>query len=130
MNYKRIISMVFMILITSIMIYCFLGFDNEVNALGPSDLTMEMKNITIDSDIAGSPFGGFLKNVIGYIQIAGTGISIIVVTILGIKYLTASVEAKAEIKKDMMPVLIGMGLLFAGVNLVGIAANVVGLMFG
>lgn len=130
MNYKRIMSMVFMILITSIMIYCFLGFDNEVNALGPSDLTMEMKNITIDSAIAGSAFGGFLKDVIGYIQIAGTGIAIIVVTILGIKYLTASVEAKAEIKKDMMPVLIGMGLLFAGVNLVGIAANVVGLMFG
>ncbi len=130
MNYKKIMSMVLMILITSIMIYCFLGFDNEVNALSPSDLTAQMSDISINTAITNSSFGGFLKDVIGYIQIAGTGIAIIVVTILGIKYLTASVEAKAEIKKDMMPVLIGMGLLFAGVNLVGIAANVVGLMFG
>ena len=55
--------------------------------------------------------------VIGLMQIAGTGISLIVVTMLGIKYVWASVEQKAEIKKQAIPIIIGCVLLFGAVNL-------------
>lgn len=87
--------------------------------------------IGIDGSLVGGngKLGGALKTVIAVLQMAGTGIAIIVVTILGIKYMTASVEAKAEVKKEIMPVLIGMILLFGGVNFTAIVANIVDQAF-
>ena len=87
--------------------------------------------IGVDGSLVGDDgkLGGALKTVIAVLQMAGTGIAIIVVTILGIKYMTASVEAKAEVKKEIMPVLIGMILLFGGVNFTAIVANIVDKAF-
>lgn len=64
-----------------------------------------------------------LNIIIRLIQIAGTGISVIVVTILGVKYMLASSSEKADIKKMATPILIGCALLFAASNLVGIIAT-------
>ena len=44
-----------------------------------------------------------LNNVIGLIQIAGTGISVVMVTMLGIKYILASPSEKADVKKQIAP---------------------------
>ena len=65
-----------------------------------------------------------INAVIYLLQFAGTGISIIVVTILGIKYMTASANEKAEVKKQAEPIVIGCILLFAAVNVVKIIASV------
>lgn len=71
-----------------------------------------------DSGIANS-----INNIIGLIQLTGTGISVIVVTMLGIKYLLASPSEKADVKKQIIPILIGCVLLFGAVNLVAIIAD-------
>ena len=70
-----------------------------------------------------SGFGSSLNSVIGILQVVGTGISIVVVTILGAKYMLASAEQKAEIKQRAMPVVIGMVILFGAVNIVAIVGN-------
>lgn len=67
--------------------------------------------------------GNTINNVIGLIQLAGTGISVIVVTMLGIKYLLASPSEKADVKKQITPILIGCVLLFGAVNLVAMIAD-------
>ena len=64
-----------------------------------------------------------INDVIGLLQLAGTGIAVVTVTILGAKYMLSSVEQKAEIKNKAMPVVIGCIILFAAVNLVAIVAN-------
>ena len=69
-----------------------------------------------------------INNVIGLLQITGTGISVIVVTMLGIKYLLASPSEKADTKKMIRPILIGCFLLFGAVNLVAIIADVSGVL--
>lgn len=61
--------------------------------------------------------GGVLNIIIGLLQVAGTGVAVIMVTMLGIKYLLASVEEKAEIKKQAVPIVIGAVLLFGAANL-------------
>ena len=58
-----------------------------------------------------------LNTIIGAIQIAGTGISLVMVSILGIKYMLASPNDKADVKKQIMPMLIGAILLFGSVNI-------------
>lgn len=69
-----------------------------------------------------------MKNVINavikLIQIAGTGVSVIMVTMLGIKYMTASAGEKADIKKQAVPIVVGCVILFAAVNIVGLVADI------
>lgn len=59
------------------------------------------------------------------IRVAGTGIALLMVTILGIKYMITSVEEKAEIKKQAVPILVGSALIFATSNILSIVANIV-----
>ena len=68
--------------------------------------------------------GDILNAAIGLIQVAGTGISMIMVTMLGIKYILAAPSDKADVKKQIAPIVIGAIILFASVNLVGIVAKI------
>ena len=49
--------------------------------------------------------------------------SVIMVTILGIKYMLASPGEKADVKKQIAPLLIGAVLLFSAVNIIQIIAK-------
>ncbi len=75
------------------------------------------------ADTEGDPFFEGINKIIGIIQIVGTGISIIVVSILGIKYMMASPGEKADVKKNILPIIYGCVLVFGGVNVVAIIAN-------
>ncbi len=66
---------------------------------------------------ADNSIGDIINTVIGLLQVAGTGISVLVVTVLGIKYLIASPSEKADTKKEILPIVIGCVLLFGAVNL-------------
>ena len=60
------------------------------------------------------------NQVITIVSVAGSLISVIVLVILGIKYMMGSAEEKAEYKESMMPYLIGAVMLFAITNLLAI----------
>lgn len=62
--------------------------------------------------------------IIGGIQLLGSITSVIVLIILGIKYMVGSVEEKAEYKETMMPYLIGAVMLFTITNLLGIISAI------
>lgn len=64
-----------------------------------------------------------INSIIGLIQLAGSGISIIVITLLGVKYILASPSDKADVKKSITPIIMGCIFLFGGVNIVGIIAK-------
>lgn len=53
------------------------------------------------------------NKIIGVLQTVGVVISVIVLIVLGIKYMMGSAEEKAEYKKTMMPYVIGAALIFA-----------------
>lgn len=56
----------------------------------------------------------FGQNIMGVINVAGVVIAVIIVMILGIKYMMGSAEEKADYKKTMIPYLVGAILIFAG----------------
>ena len=62
-------------------------------------------------------FGG---SVAGVIQIIGTIVSVGTLMIIGIRYMFASVEEKAEYKERIFPYLIGAVLLFGASTFVNI----------
>lgn len=97
---------------------------NESFAVGSGDAITAMNNManTDLKDDTGK-LGSIINAVIGLIQVAGTGISMIMVTVLGIRYLMAAPNDKADVKKQIVPLVIGAVILFAAVNLVDIIAN-------
>ena len=52
-------------------------------------------------------------SIIGILQTVGMVLAVVVLIVLGIKYMMGSAEEKAEYKKTMMPYVVGAALIFA-----------------
>lgn len=63
--------------------------------------------------------------VLGAIRLIGTILSVLIVAVIGIEYIVASPEGKADYKKNMYPYLIGVALLFAGSSIPQFIYNVI-----
>ena len=113
------------IFISIITLFLILALSINIYAITLDDAKTQMENAyNIDSS-QGESEGvmAVINDVIGLLQLAGTGISVLTITLLGAKYMLSSVEQKAEIKNRAMPVVIGCVILFGAVNLVAIVAN-------
>lgn len=69
--------------------------------------------VTINPTTPGGTYSSVGNKVIGIIQAVGIIISVIMLMVLGIKYMMGSAEEKAEYKKTFIPYIIGAVLLFA-----------------
>ena len=91
-----------------------------VNAASGVNLTPNQITANIDSN-SQTQIKSVGEKIVGIIQVIGIVIAVVVIMVVGIKYMMGSVEEKAEYKKTMMPYIIGAVLIFAGSTL----ANVV-----
>lgn len=91
-----------------------------VNAASGVNLTPNQITANIDSN-SQTQITSVGRKIVGIIQVIGIVIAVVVIMVVGIKYMMGSVEEKAEYKKTMMPYIIGAVLIFAGSTL----ANVV-----
>ena len=57
-------------------------------------------------------------NVVTIVQVVGIVIAIVILLVIGIKYMIGSAEEKAEYKKTMIPYIVGAVLIFAGTSIV------------
>ena len=92
-------------------------FVGTVYAAGVDEI---ISNMSETSQVAGADSGiaSSIKDVIGMLQVAGTGIALVVITMLGIKYMLAAPSEKADVKKQIMPILIGCILIFGAITIV------------
>ncbi len=88
---------------------------NVAFALTPSDIKGDA------NDNSGIQTVG--KKIVGVIQTVGIVTSVIVLAILGIKYMIGSAEEKAEYKKSMIPYIVGAVVLFAASALANVVYN-------
>ena len=56
-------------------------------------------------------------------QTVGIVVAVVILLILGIKYMIGSAEEKAEYKKTMIPYLVGAILIFASTTIVNVVYN-------
>lgn len=98
---------------------------NFVYADDPRDMSTLISSMKDAGTMANtdSRIGNVINNVIGLLQMVGSGIALIVITLLGMKYILASPSEKADVKKAVMPIIIGCILLFGAVNLMAAVAN-------
>ena len=71
--------------------------------------------------------GNKTQNVMGtlinVIRIVGTGVAIIMITYVAIKYMSAAPDEKAEFKKSATAFIVGAVVLFASTNILSIIAD-------
>ena len=91
------------IAMVAIMLVCTLS--TTLYALTPSDVTAT--STAADNQI--QDIGG---RILSAITTAGIVLSVIMLAVLGVKYMMGSAEEKAEYKKSMMPYLVGAVLIF------------------
>lgn len=110
-NKMKLISMVVVIMI---MIFTLLSAVYEVKAdFNPGDIInkvgTEANTTNVDTTSLNSKAGKILAYIRNIAVIAG----VIVITILGVKYMTGSLEEKAEYKKSFIPLIVGIIVIMA-----------------
>lgn len=95
------------ILSTILLITMMISLTTSVFALSPG-------NITGSNSVNGSTqIESVGKDVVGILQTIGIVLSVVVLIVLGIKYMMGSAEEKADYKKSMLPYLVGAIVIFA-----------------
>ena len=79
-----------------------------VYAWGTTDINPSGQPASIDNSI--KTMG---NNTLGIIRTVGVVLSVLMLIVIGIKYMLGSTEEKAEYKKSLMPYVIGAGLVFS-----------------
>ena len=109
---KKLVK-VFSVLLMVIMI-CSISLN--VLALTPSQ-------ITADTTVGTENIQSIGQKVVGILQAVGIVLSVIILIILGIKYMMGSAEEKAEYKKTLLPYIIGAALVFAAATIASVVFN-------
>lgn len=61
--------------------------------------------------------------IMGIVQTVGVVVAVVILMVLGIKYMMGSAEEKAEYKKTMMPYIIGALLIFGATSIANMVYN-------
>lgn len=99
----KILSIILMVITIVSTIY--------TTAYGVSWISIEAK------EVGASDMTSLAGKVLGGLQVFGTLGAVIIVAVLGIKYMLASPEGKADYKSNMIPYLVGAVLLFGATNI-------------
>lgn len=83
---------------------------------------------TADSSIK-SPFEGAIGAILSVIRIVGTGVALIIIMTIAIKYMSAAPGERAEIKKSSIQYVVGALILFGSSNILSILVRVFGEVF-
>ena len=95
-----------------------------VNAVGVDDsLDVTQFNGKSDNSGASSSVQNIIGALITIIQVVGSGVAIIMLIVLAIKYISAAPGDKAEIKKHAVVYVVGAVILFAATGILGIVKN-------
>lgn len=110
-NKMKLISMVVVIMI---MIFTLLSVVYEVKAdFNPGNIInkvgTEANTVDVDTTSLNSKAGKILAYIRNIAVIAG----VIIITILGVKYMTGSLEEKTEYKKSFIPLIVGIIVIMA-----------------
>lgn len=84
------------------------------------DKINDSANNKLNDDSGVASLGG---QIVGIIQIIGIVVAVVILLVLGIKYMTGSAQEKAEYKKTMIPYIIGAILIFAASTIVNVIFN-------
>lgn len=110
-NKMKLISMVVVIMI---MIFTLLSVVYEVKAdFNPGDIINKVGTEANTTNVDTTSLNAKAGKILAYIRNIAVIAGVIVITILGVKYMTGSLEEKAEYKKSFIPLIVGIIVIMA-----------------
>ena len=85
------------------------------------DVTSKMESHT--NDISSEKITSTGGGIMGILQVVGMVIAVLILVVIGIKYMMGSAQEKAEYKKTFIPYIVGAILIFAASALAGVVVN-------
>ena len=75
------------------------------------------------NNVNGTAIQNIGGNVVTIVQVVGIVIAIVILLVIGIKYMIGSAEEKAEYKKTMIPYIVGAAFCFLAPTIANIVYN-------
>lgn len=111
------------IFVALIMMMALVSTSNVVLATNTtgSNMTTVIENIAKgDSTVETGKIQELGASIVTIMQTVGIVVAVVILLVLGIKYMMGSAEEKAEYKKTMLPYIVGAILIFASTTIVNI----------
>lgn len=93
---------------------------NTVDAKG-NKVSNIMKNVGVSTDAVNQSdledLQKMLGKILGFLQVASGLVSVLVIAFLGFTYIVEDANIKNEVKSKMLPILIGLVLVFSAVSI-------------
>lgn len=99
-----------------VVMMCLFTLSTVVKAVSVDDILKEMNTAADDTETSGVTIIG--GQIASWITTAGIVIAVIVLLVLGIKYMVGSASEKAEYKKTMIPYIVGAVLILGASSIV------------
>ena len=99
--------------ILNVLVIVFALIAISTNVFAAADLGITPGTLEGTRSGAADTVKGVGEQVVGILQTVGIILSVVVLIILGIKYMMGSAEEKAEYKKTFIPYIVGAALIFA-----------------
>ena len=106
---KRTIKITGIILVAAMLLALLTTVSNASGELDPAAMANQLKGNTSDAQNDVMNIG---NQIIGIITTVGVVVAVVILLVLGIKYMMGSASEKAEYKKTMIPYLVGAILIF------------------
>lgn len=125
MSKKFFITIIFMLII----IMAITNVSFAADAIDEKDMTGfdvidNLAEWIVDNDITSEKIQSRAQIVMGIVNVVGVISSVVILMILGIKYMSSSIEEKAEYKKTFIYYVLGAVLLFVAPTLANIIYNI------
>ncbi len=106
------LSKIIFILIMAVCIYC--GMPQTMSEASVSSMVKDTNPGALTTDIGDDLAKNVISKILGFLQVASGLISVIVIAFSGFRYVVAeTADIKGEVKKKMLPMIIGMILVFS-----------------
>ena len=87
------------------------------NVFAAGTILNQIENSANSANVDTSSIAGMAGTIIAYLRNAAVIIGVIIIIILGIKYMTGSVEEKAGYQKSFIPLIVGIVVVVAATSI-------------
>lgn len=124
--FKKTLKIAVIFILVILLLFSFSNVVFGAGSAGGFDFSGKIQGYLESPSVAGtatSSVGNVAGTIVGAVQVIGTGIALIMLTVLGMKYMLSAPGDRAEIKKHAVVYVIGAVVLFGASGLLGIIYN-------
>ena len=115
---KILVALCIMMMIISISVVSF-GADEKAGKIDTI-----LNGLNGNANVSTTNIMNLGNSIVTVVQVAGIVIAVVILLILGIKYMMGSAEEKADYKKSMIPYIVGAVIIFGATSIVKVVYDI------